>query len=468
MTEPVADRRLAAILAADVAGYSRLMAAQERSTLDTLRQYRQYFDEQIARHHGRIVNTAGDAVLAEFASPVAALECAVAVQTELAKRNSSLPPHRAMEFRMGINLGDVIAHEGTIYGDGVNIAARLEGLAESGGIIVSGNVYDLLHNKVEHLFVFEGRKRVKNIPEPVRVYSIVPKDTEAQYKAAQRRRKLYAGGMIVVVSAVVLAAGLYSLGPFTSSTRGDVKPLGVRLLRDCPNCPELVEIPRGAFLRGSTASEAGHQPTEGPVTKVEIQRNFAIGRYPVTFGEWDQCLADRACQHNPNDRGWGRGTRPVMYVSWHDVQEFITWLSSKTGKLYRLPSEAEWEYAARAGSTTAYPWGDQIIPGLANCQGCMDTPSEKTSPVGTYPPNRYNLFDMHGNVWQWVADCWNASYAGAPADGSARLNGECDKAVVRGGAWGLSPSDVRSARREGDRKDLQSGRRGFRVARDFP
>jgi formylglycine-generating enzyme required for sulfatase activity len=464
--EPSSDRQLLVILAADVAGYSRLMAAQERGTVDALKASRECFREHVARFNGRVIDTAGDSVLAAFTSPTAAVECAVAIQEELARRNRDLPPHRAMEFRIGINLGDVITDGAMVYGDGVNVAARLEGLAESGGIMVSGSVYELVRDKVEHLFAYEGRKRVKNIRAPVAAYAIVPPQERASFSARawHRKRSLAAGA---AVAASLAAAGAWmAFTPAGTPTSTELLPL--RVFRDCPDCPELVEIPPGSYQRGSPPGEPGHTQAEGPVTRVAIKRGFGIGRYPVTFGEWDQCARAGACRHTPNDRGWGRGTGPVFYVNWHDAHEYLGWLKSRTGKSYRLPSEAEWEYAARAGSATAYPWGDAIAEKRANCRGCSPDGQDRTTPVGSFEPNRFNLFDMHGNVWQWVADCWNASYAGAPADGSPWLSGECNKAAVRGGAWGLTPLDVRSARREGDSKDLRSGRRGFRVARDLP
>jgi len=466
MPEIGPDRQLLAIMVADVSGYSRLMAAQERSTLETLKTYRDCFREHITRFHGRVIDLSGDGVLAAFTSPTSAVECAVAIQDELAQRNANLPPHRSMEYRIGINLGDVIADGNTIYGDGVNVAARLEGLAESGGIMVSGSVFVHVQDKVEHLFVYDGRKRVKNIAAPVAMYSVVPSHERASFLDRRRRRKAALLATGAVLGAAVLAWAWFAFVSFHSAPSAEILPL--RVFRDCPECPELVAIPSGVFERGSPPGELGHHASEGPVTRVAIRRSFAIGRYPVTFGEWDQCLRDGACRHKPNDRGWGRGTGPVFYVSWNDVQDYIAWLGTKTGKAYRLPSEAEWEYAARAGTRTAYSWGDAVGRKMANCKGCSEYASERTTPVGSFSPNRFNLFDMHGNVWQWVADCWNASYAGAPVDGSPWLNGECGKAVVRGGAWGLSPDDIRSARREGDNKDLRSGRRGFRVARNLP
>lgn len=466
MPEPVSDRQLLAIMVADVAGYSRLMAAQEHSTLDTLKAYRERFRDHVTRFKGRVIDTTGDSVLAVFTSPTAAVECAVAIQDDLAQRNKSLPPRRAMEFRIGINLGDVIADGNTVYGDGVNVAARLEGLAESGGIMVSGSVFEQVRDKIDHLFAYEGRKRVKNMPAPVAVYAIVPGHERESFLARRRRRGRYMVAAGAAAGALAVAWAWYAFIPRAIAPSSEILP--VRIFRDCPDCPELVEIRAGSFQRGSPPGEAGHLDTEGPLTRVTIKRSFAMGRYPVTFGEWDRCVREGACKHKPNDRGWGRGTGPVFYVNWNDTRDYFEWLKARTGKTYRLPSEAEWEYAARAGTSTPYPWGESVSNKMANCRGCSEDSVDRTTPVGSFPPNRFNLFDMHGNVWQWVADCWNASYAGAPADGSPWLSGECEKAAVRGGAWGLAPQDVRSARREGDNKDLRSGRRGFRIARDLP
>jgi formylglycine-generating enzyme required for sulfatase activity len=158
----------------------------------------------------------------------------------------------------------------------------------------------------------------------------------------------------------------------------------------------------------------------------------------------------------------------VIYVSWDDTQEYLAWLSRRTRHTYRLPTEAEWEFAARGHADSAYWWGDEIGRGLANCVGCGNGDGAKTVPVGSYLPNQFGLYDVHGNVWEWTADCWNGSYAGAPTDGSAWTLGECAKRVVRGGAWGLPPTELRSARRGGDPSGLRSGKRGLRVARDLP
>ena len=191
---------------------------------------------------------------------------------------------------------------------------------------------------------------------------------------------------------------------------------------------------------------------------------FRLGKYEVTFAQWDACVSDGGC----DDNGDGRGNQPVIYVSWDDVQSFIDWLNNKTGGNYRLPTEAEWEYAARAGTTTKYSWGNDIGSNRANCYNdeCGDS-WDYTAPVGSFPANPWGLHDMHGNVWEWVQDCLNYDYVGAPTDGSAWTSGNCSQRVVRGGAWGDDAWNLRSASRgRGGRTGRFDGSNGFRLAQD--
>ena len=228
--------------------------------------------------------------------------------------------------------------------------------------------------------------------------------------------------------------------------------------RDCPECPEMVVVPSRRFMMGSRSG--GND--ERPVHRVTIARPFAVGVYEVTFGEWDACVSDRGCGgYWPSDRGWGRGRRPVVNVSWNDAQAYVEWLSWKTGKGYRLLSEAEWEYVARAGTRTKYWWGDTIGRSRAN----YNRNHGKTVDVGSYAPNGFGLYDVHGNVWEWVEDCWNGSYRGAPSDGSAWESGNCGLRVVRGGSWYSIPWILRSAYRNWNTTGDRSDDAGFRVAR---
>ena len=197
-----------------------------------------------------------------------------------------------------------------------------------------------------------------------------------------------------------------------------------------------------------------------------VTKPFAIGRYEVTFAQWDACVEAGGCAHTPKDRDWGRGNRPVIYVSWDDAQEYAAWLSALTGDRYRLPSEAEWEYMARAGASGEYWWGNKLIPGVAVCRDCIDN-GDITAPVGSFPPNPFGVHDVHGNVWEWTQDCWNGTYAGAPVDSTGWVTGECDKRVLRGGSWGRPAEEMRLAFRQGDERGLRSGKRGFRLLREL-
>jgi formylglycine-generating enzyme required for sulfatase activity len=261
--------------------------------------------------------------------------------------------------------------------------------------------------------------------------------------------------------------------PAPSSVEGE-KPLARspttvtagQVFRDCDECPEMVVIPAGSLLMGSPAAEKGRRDSEGPQHKVALPQAFAVGRYEVTFDEWDACVGAGGCRHTPGDADWGRGRRPVINVSWDDAQAYVSWLAKKTGKPYRLLSEAEWEYAARAGSTTAYPWSDELGTNRANFDDSGSQWSGKqTAPVGSFAPNAFGLYDMIGNVWEWTQDCWNDSYAGAPMDGLPWLKGYCGRRVVRGGSCFNISELARAAVRSRFEPGYRSNRQGFRLAR---
>ena len=244
-----------------------------------------------------------------------------------------------------------------------------------------------------------------------------------------------------------------------------------RRFRDCAECPEMVVVPSGSFMMGSPSTEAGRYGEEGPRHRVRIDYRFAVGVYEVTFAQWDACANAGGCGgYVPVDNGWGRGNRPVIMVSWNDAQSYVRWLSEMTGERYRLLSESEWEYVARAGTTTRYNWSNEIGNSRGNCDGCGSRwDKAKTAPVGSFSANAWGLYDVHGNVWEWVGDCWNGSYTGAPADGSAWARGDCAKRVLRGGSWLDDPRQLRSAIRVQFSTDLRSlyYNFGFRVARSF-
>ena len=223
--------------------------------------------------------------------------------------------------------------------------------------------------------------------------------------------------------------------------------------------PDMARIAGGSFYMGC---RDGNQcePDEKPVRRVSVQA-FEMARHELTFAEWDACVADGGCSHRPEDR-WGRDRQPVINVSWRDVQEYLAWINSKTGKNYRLLSEAEWEYATRAGSESMFTFGNSISTSRANYDS-----GAGTKPVGSFPPNAWGLYDVHGNVWEVLDDCWNESYNGAPSDGSAWMSGDCNKRVVRSGAWNDDPDKLRSANRYGDGDDVRDALTGVRLGRSL-
>ena len=268
---------------------------------------------------------------------------------------------------------------------------------------------------------------------------------------------------------------------------------------DCAACPAMVMVPAGSFLMGSPPSERGRSTNEGPRPLVTIGKPFAVGVYEVTWTEWDACVRAAGCRSNPHDQGWGRGVRPVIGVTWNDAREYVLWLSRETGEEYRLLTEAEWEYVARAGSTTARYWGEDESGQYRYANTAEPEPESRggytwgisfrasngpprrnaepdeptaytdgfgvgTAPVGSFQPNGFGLYDVLGNVWEWTADCWNGSYAGAPADGSAWEAGDCSRRVARGGSW-HNPENPRAADRTSQPYGSRFADFGFRVAR---
>jgi formylglycine-generating enzyme required for sulfatase activity len=230
-------------------------------------------------------------------------------------------------------------------------------------------------------------------------------------------------------------------------------------------CPEMIVIPAGEFTMGSPAREQGRYGNEGPQHKVTIGKSFAVSKFDVTFSDWDACVMVGGCV-TVFDSGYGRGTKPVINVTWGEAHQYVVWFSQMTGHPYRLLTEAEWEYAARAGTTTAYYWGDEIGKGNANCAGCgSQWDSRETSPVGSFKPNKFGLYDMAGNVFQWVQDCYHVDYDGAPTDGLTWASGDCSRRVVRGGSWVNPPQLLRSAIRDGNTAVIRLNDLGFRVGR---
>jgi len=271
------------------------------------------------------------------------------------------------------------------------------------------------------------------------------------------------------------------------------KPKVGETFKECRNCPEMVVVPRGIFLMGSPSDEPERRENERQ-HQVTLARPFAIAKTETTWDQWESCVRDRWCDGvgvenalrsletgapNPDFKDWGRGTRPVVAVSWFDAQTFVGWLNWKIGEddAYRLPSESEWEYASRAGTTTPYPWGTKLDhnfgnfgiagPGLGGKAEGRDEWTDRTAPVASFPPNAWGLYDMHGNVFEWVEDCYEADFAHAPIDGSANKQGDCAVRVFRDGTFMSNPYMQRSARRGAPYPSTRRGRNylGFRVAK---
>jgi formylglycine-generating enzyme required for sulfatase activity len=305
--------------------------------------------------------------------------------------------------------------------------------------------------------------------------------------ARRRRRRVQAliyvllGGIIIgllgwINQAFVMAQiNLYALErpymranvrPYvlTSEAERALKPLAS--FRECAkDCPEMIVIPPGEFVMGSPESEKDRYDNEGPQHRVTIPRRFAVSKFDVTFADWDACAAVGGCPP-ADDTGRGRGGNPVINVSWDEAKLYVAWLSRITGQSYRLLSEAEWEYAARGGTTTAYFWGDELGKGNATCFGCgSEWENLGPAPVGSFKPNPFGLYEVLGNVWQWVEDCKHPNYTGAPTDGSVWSGGNCTFHVIRGGAWNYYYQAVRSAFHFWYQTHYRNDGLSFRIAR---
>jgi formylglycine-generating enzyme required for sulfatase activity len=242
--------------------------------------------------------------------------------------------------------------------------------------------------------------------------------------------------------------------------------------KECSSCPEMVVVPAGKFTMGSPQGELKRTSDEGPQHPVTFAQSFAVGRFELTFDEWDACVTDGGCGgYKPDSQGWGRGRRPVINVSWDDAKAYLAWLTKKTGKSYRLLSEAEREYATRAGTTTPFWWGNSIATSQANYNGTPYGSGIKgeyrgrTVAADSFEPNAWGLYQVHGNVYEWTEDCGHDNYQGAPADGSAWTSGDCGSRVIRGGSWDYDAEYLRSASRLAYATDTRDVWLGFRVAR---
>lgn len=310
---------------------------------------------------------------------------------------------------------------------------------------------------------------------------------ERERKAQTRARRVQALVYVLLIGVIVSLGGIVEkeairqhfnwftvMRPYRVATFDPyvLKPEAARVLkpgdpfRECAkDCPEMIVIPGGSFMMGSLMTEKGSASNEGRRHSVTIVKPFAVSKLDVRFADWDACVSVGGCPKASYSGDW-RDETPVINVSWDDAQTYVAWLSKMTGQPYRLLTEAEWEYAARAGTTTAYYWGDEIGKGNANCNGCGSMwDNKQLAPVGSFKPNAFGLYDMAGNVWQWVQDCYDSDYGRAPTDGSAATTGECDDRAIRGGSWGSFPLSLRTATRYGLTAASRNDSLGFRVGR---
>jgi formylglycine-generating enzyme required for sulfatase activity/class 3 adenylate cyclase len=496
-------RRLAAIVAADIAGYSRLMGRDEEGTHARIKRHRrELIEPSIAEHHGKLIKYTGDGFLAMFDSPVEAVRCAIVIQQSMVGRNASLPLEQRILYRIGIHLGDVIIEPEDIYGEGVNIAARLEGIARPGDLYISGGVYEQIKNKLVCAYQSLGDRQVKNITDPVTVYRVLP--DPAALVDARKFNKLVGAVISCVLLLLGAAGGYYFFNTYYAPQRASVPastvvsnapepsaapapprvtaipaeipkssaapteppksaPAATEALKPSataatpapsPVTPLMIPIAGGTFAMGSN-----DDPSEKPIHRVTI-KPFSISKFPITVREWNECVAAKVC----SDATTGKDDAPAANLSWNDAQEFVAWLSRLGGKQFRLPTEAEWEYAARAGTQTRYWWGDQLQSDMANCKGCSGL-YESTQPlkVGSFKPNPFGLHDMGGSVGQWVEDCWHKDYQGAPIDGSAWIERNCAARVMRSGSWKNDPSYIRPASRDRYDTGVRYPTHGFRI-----
>jgi len=515
-SEPT-PRRLAAIVAGDISGYSRLMQIDEEGTHTRVKRIeRDLIEPSIVEHHGKLVKTTGDGFIAIFDSPVEAVRCSIVIQQNVVGRNASLPKHHWIEYRIGVNLGDVIIETDDVYGDGVNIATRLEGIARPGEVYISGGIYEQIKHKLVCGYESLGDRKVKNITDPVRVYRVLP-DPSALHQNRKRRERILA--LLLGLALLIIAGGtLWQMlwqprksanqasAPVSSPVEAPKVPAPALtspppLPKPAPTIapiqqqaapqpepspaskqaaplppsaspvtpggqpttqaaasirePEIVSLRGGSFAMGSN-----EDASEKPVRQVTV-KPFAMGKFPVSVQEWNACAAAKACGFTAT----GKDDAPITNISWNDAKQYVAWLAETTRKPYRLPSEAEWEYAARGGTQTRYWWGDQFQAGMVNCRNCSDIPaSDQPVKVGSLKPNPFGLFDMGGGVDQWVEDCWHKTYQGGPADGSAWVENECPSRVIRSGSWRKDSGYARASSRGSYDTNVRYPTHGFRIA----
>ncbi|MET0182539.1 MAG: SUMF1/EgtB/PvdO family nonheme iron enzyme [Caulobacterales bacterium] len=474
--------KLASIVSIDVAGFSSLSERDQRRAASHIATLHDRIGQVASKHGGRIFNTAGDGFMLEFAAAGAAL---AAIQELLDLRKRGEP-----RIRVGAHVGDVIVTiNNDLLGHGVNVAARLQSLAEPGAALVSGEFRSMARNSPQAAFQARGRQPLENMEERVHTFEIL-----SRRKRTERVVKRVGVGLAAVVIAAAIgvatpfavkfgrAQGWIEGGqaqtaeaatPVVEPVAAPVTPAAAeasaaarwtaaQTFKDCEFCPEMTVVPAGRLNMGSAVNEAGSFANERPQHQVDIAM-FAVSTNEVTFAEWDACLATGGCGgFSPSDRGFGRGPRPVLGVSWNDAQAYVRWLNARTEGGYRLLTESEWEYAARAGTSTPYATGPRISRDDAVFG------ARATQDVGGRAANQFGLKDMHGNAWEWVEDCYVQTYDGAPGDGAAVTAARCAAHAYRGGGYRDPASALRSANRRRAGPDVRDGNIGFRIARTLP
>ncbi len=511
-------RRVAAVLALDVVGYSKRMAANELATLQLLRNLKQKtLLPAFKKWQGRVFKEMGDGMLVEFASVVDAVECAHFIQ-QFTQADADRFSEDKLSLRIGIHFGEIIVEDNDLLGDTVNIAARIESICDPGGVWLSDQARQVVGNRLELEFEPLGAHQLKNIAEPFELFRVgirIEVSENAKSLAASTRWMQFISNpfrtiVVIVACCLVLGVATFTVRTFDSSgTRVDKQKLLAENLRhahnfrDCPRCPGMVAIAGGSLLMGAPSKgiKAGvFSSDQGPQRHVSISA-FAIGKFEVTRMEFSEFLSDANYQPPTKCRTWEDGSsavrkdrsylnpgyeqgadHPAVCVSWHDANAYVDWLTRKTGYLYRLPSEAEWEFAARGGSDQRFFFGsdtdrvcrfDNVGDATARSRwphwetaDCSDG-RVFTAPVGSFRANPFGLFDIYGNAREWVQDCWHNTYHHAPRNSQAWLSGNCQLRTVRGGSWDIKPSLVSSSWRG----KLPAGHKdflyGFRVARDI-
>jgi formylglycine-generating enzyme required for sulfatase activity len=407
------------------------------------------------------------------------------VPEELAKLNfiffddASQFEQSADKLAEALNTDIVWIRQHTEYGEAER---RWATAGRSSGLLLHSPTLDV----AEHWLI----SRPRGAPEPTKEIQAFVAASRKAARTAQRLRRFVTVSIFTLLVGIILGLigvineayvkeqwswytimrpyRVANFDPYVLSANAERALKPGQSFRECAkDCPEMVAVPTGEFTIGSPTTEEGRDNQEGPQHKVMIVAPFAVSKFDVTFADWDACVSVGGCPL-VSDSGFGGGTRPVINVNWDDAQQYVAWFSKMTGRPYRLLTEAEWEYAARAGSTTTYYWGDKIGKGNANCADCgSQWDNRQTSPVGSFKPNAFGLYDMAGNVWQWVQDCYHVNYEGAPTNGSAWTSGDCFGSYRsgRGGSWGNLPQLLRSAARgRADSRSRHFGI-GFRLGR---